>query len=1750
MSSKLTLKSFRLHTEKLNNKGQLVNSYAPFQNTLDSYNCISDCSTKFTSESPGLNFDLAHPVDMLVQKAYDGGVNLILNDGKNTPKIVNSRFSVQEDSTFKISDHTGFKDTNLYSYSDFAAQTSVIPYVKGVLQIEYKGILNNAGVLKNGIYIFYFKYADADGNMTQVQGESGLVYCHMGQTNSPGSIRFGLENEQTDKAVQFSLSNIDVAYDKVFVYFARVYGNESGHGTELYKILTPYTVKNGGVCDIVVTGSESQVQVTSDEVQINYADLGNAETQTSFMGMLLLGNVESTEHDWDALKEASWRIYPTIHQLSSGEVGSLSQLYEDNEASRDEDVKCGYYNTKNLYHRVGYWPEEIYRFGIVYIFEDGSLSPVLDTLGVDYVLRDSNHLDLGDVQVRDTFNLVKVGDQEKLERRMYEPENGQFTQTLNSKGVTRLPNMSNFDYIDGVLTPRPVYIQFHLNAVTGTLNQSKDQLRQFWKNHKIKGFFFVRQKRIPNILCQGLILKQTDKERGALPCLVSSSKILGQSFLDNNRFISHDGYISTKDEFNPQAMLAPDAILQTPIYNDIFTSGKFNLKPIYSFSTPYYKEGDYYFKYGSSVTSQQQKFTHDMRIISVPDSAPMLTNGVDYFSAMAGNSSEASKTSDLMYKWNYTTPDKLSTSTTVVRGLWSTYAGLEYSNVLSYGQLCNVYTSGRSNEDSWLDNTMRAIKYNNDAYYAICDRQDIEHDNNIINCFRGDCFISMYTHRMFRNFIDESYPTNSDIVDISSWRKNYAVRCTAYSTLSATGASFNNCKKENEGWRLNIVDDNVDTSQRMYNQIAEKFVLDVKKLSDITDFTITKDSLSYIRDGKTQKFDYINGSWVPVKPEQGQPEQTDQKPTFMTDISYAEGSSWWKYTFLQEPDPPKETGFALIDYATTMANINMHEYVERRVRNINRADLNAVGLGQWVTFPICSNLNIAMRDIDFKQATEEAIFNEKRAFFPYKQKNKFSKLPDSYCINQALKNTVPVQQYFHLPEWTYFKQEYFNRIYYSLMDNAGTNANEWKQLLSTNYIDYPKDYGVITKIIDNGNNVYIIFEHGIGSIQANVKESGGVGLGPLQIIDSTYGSMWKDSIIVTDVGIFGVDTVAKAIWKLSGQQVDIISTKTINKFLIDNIDLTEATKFPYVGHINVKSHYNKNKQDVIFTYYNDIPYILPNDGDIVGVDEFNRGIDIDGNVVTYPIDGSNENSERKEYIITPFESTWDSNIKAFTKLSDQTRIFWKRGTQWSVCYNLEMGQFTTFYDWIPLESSNIDNVFLSFDRGAVDNFKLYENEIVDLSVQDSRFEKSNVNIHSIDPAFIRITKKYKSPESFSIKLKGETYNAFSCYARLLDSNPLSFNILDESDQLLDTFTIDPNDNQWVFIYFPFPDGATRIEKVAPEGAIEFCDFRLIHTSTPLSTTLQTFCPDSNGIFPIESYRFRAIGNYMDLWKHGQAGIYDNQEKIRPTYWYGNQHEFNFEFVVNDSPAQQKVFNNLKILSNKTAPDKFEYEIVGEGYEWFEYKPIVEWVNKTAQQKYADNPSIYKDEDECRDLIFLDVLGKTSDQAAQLYPDFPKMFDIHKTIHKLPYLKMKHTDKKGTPERPAYKWENPKGTTYWEDRGLSNNIQKDKYSYNCSEPCLVEDDQLNETRIRTQQLGNDMRKYGRLRGNMQYLEDVWDVEIRPVQITWCYKHEGQLCKKKMTETRHRDKYLKVRVRYSGEDLAVIQGIVTLFSESYA
>jgi hypothetical protein len=70
-----------------------------------------------------------------------------------------------------------------------------------------------------------------------------------------------------------------------------------------------------------------------------------------------------------------------------------------------------------------------------------------------------------------------------------------------------------------------------------------------------------------------------------------------------------------------------------------------------------------------------------------------------------------------------------------------------------------------------------------------------------------------------------------------------------------------------------------------------------------------------------------------------------------------------------------------------------------------------------------------------------------------------------------------------------------------------------------------------------------------------------------------------------------VDTVGKKIWRTNGQDFTVISDFRVEKFLIDNISLTEFEKTPIIGLKNVKSHYNAFKSDVMFTFYDDINVI-------------------------------------------------------------------------------------------------------------------------------------------------------------------------------------------------------------------------------------------------------------------------------------------------------------------------------------------------------------------------------------------------------------------------------------------------------------------------------------------------------------------------------------------------------------------------------
>jgi hypothetical protein len=78
----------------------------------------------------------------------------------------------------------------------------------------------------------------------------------------------------------------------------------------------------------------------------------------------------------------------------------------------------------------------------------------------------------------------------------------------------------------------------------------------------------------------------------------------------------------------------------------------------------------------------------------------------------------------------------------------------------------------------------------------------------------------------------------------------------------------------------------------------------------------------------------------------------------------------------------------------------------------------------------------------------------------------------------------------------------------------------------------------------------------------------------------------------------------------------------------------------------------------------------------------------------------------------------------------------------------------------------------------------------------------------------------------------------------------------------------------------------------------------------------------------------------------------------------------------------------------------------------------------------------------------------------------------------------------------------------------------------------------------------IKKFGRLRGNMEYLEDAWDVQIQPIAIKYAYLKNNSLVLSDAKQSKIRDKYLKVRVRYDGTKYVIVNAIKTYYTISYA
>lgn len=1177
-------------------EGNMIHDYVPFKNLISSDGDIQSFRTN------KLSFSLDKPVDINIQPSFDGSVNLITNDDYDIPKLINSRFSTAEDNTFIIPDHFGNKDTNLYENDNIKLETSLYKTVSRIVKLEFLGL--DEGNLKCGTYHFYFKLCDNDGNSSDIISESGMVVCHKGKINNPFSISMGMEDESSDKSVTFKLTNLDDAYDFVKVYYTRTTSGKSQvdvtHAKEIdYK----FPIESG---IIKITGSEPELDSTIDIINFKYELASKVKSQTICQNKLFFGNIWKPKIPYEELKNLSLKIIPTIE--TENKFLDVNHFYTDNSYT---NYSNGYYNALNNYYKVGYFPEEFYRLGVVYIMSDFSLSPVFNVRGINY-LKES-------VDVVDADTIV------------YD-DNGYISGTNNTHNAY---GVINTGINNTILEKRtPLYINLKLRESSLNDNE-KELLGLIGDNKSIAGYFFVRQNRIPTILGQGMAIGKTKDNYGNLPCL-KRGKYFSESFLKTISIREKAGYnmrtsavnllsrsyVNINNDGNVQnkALLIPGAELNEEQYSNLFTSSDFKLTSYANAGITKKLNNGFYQQYYTSkhpimaTDTLKANTIYDTKLTQVSPNTPLTTNGVDYFSSKAGDKFQLNQLTSVNYDWEkYGEDIDVSPSVNVfshgavapivknlsqdkyIRGIFGGYVGSSNRN-LEYADIVNIRPEDFDYNNSYYEECELSRRFDNSIYHPITDRTEIKNITSNNKCFRGDCFIVTHTHRMLSNYIDPDTPTNNDIVQPYAWNNNFKVMT----------------KSNGNGLYI--------------NEVVPLFKARNPERDPLTKW------LSAI--GKLIAKSPIIGLGFDFDSMKDEP-----------------GIVWWDAYGHPNVEIilPGNSKYGNPSGTGEMFGIPGH-WQEYGLDKINRSDLNAVGLGHWITYSVLSNYNTCFRSEDMYNTQEENLLHQRRSFYPLTKMSINNKTQDSTYMNGCINKTLSDRNYHIMPDVPYIKQQFDNRIIYS--ESSPTNAfkNGFRVFPLSQYQDYPKTYGAIVKLVEFQGNIISVMEHGILLIPINERVQAANGQGgsvfintnkvlPInpRVISDTYGSIFEDSIIKTPAGIYGLDTVAKKIWYFDGQSLKILSDMKIERFLNTNIDISETDKFPKFGKLNIKSHYNNFKKDVIFTYNN-------------------------------------------------VKSHLDGNTEVFDE-----------ETKWSVCYNEYLQTFTTFYSWVPSHMVNIDTLSFSLD---------------------------------------------------------------------------------------------------------------------------------------------------------------------------------------------------------------------------------------------------------------------------------------------------------------------------------------------------------------------------------------------------------------------------------------------------------------------
>ena len=630
--------------------GDLTYSYSPLRNLYesDSNKILKD----FTTDN--LSYDPDHPVTIDCQQSYDGSVNLLLTDDNDTPRIVNSAFTVQENNKYERILRNQSIATNYYSDETVDSTTRLqrtISADHGFLTIDLESV-KDGGQLMGGNYIFMIKYCDEDYNETSIISESGIVSVFKGTQNS--NVVGTLADELSNKTVILKLSNFDPAYNYFKVVYKRSFCDLTGTlDWEFKEIATPYkiNVDSDGIYTLRIDGYETTVDTTYDTIIATNNVYNTARTEAQVQNTLFFGNVSESVEKQKELQQLSYYIKVAAKMQKDLNKG----LFQHNSIDHSD-----YADPNNTYNYLGYMPNELYRIGVVYIYNNDTTSAVYNLRG--------NKLELDEYNYSGDVNPYLDVDFDITSTFINECE--------NTKGVFIMPSVEVNQ--DNVI--RPISLQFEVDSIiTNKLHELG-----------IKGYFFVRQKRIPNFLAQGFSVGVSDN--AYIPMLPK----------DENGYFTHS-VISTTDgndgtlgkleitttNAKNRGLVCVDAFLNKGLQS-LLDGSKFKLVKVGTYSIS--NTTDTYIKASVELCNPVHV---EAQLIYVPEETSTRIYNSDVFSTKAGSAEDLHSLRNL--NWDSSDTDK-PVDTNTVRGNYTPFIGVidpktEDSNKsdLDYSSVYNIY---------------------------------------------------------------------------------------------------------------------------------------------------------------------------------------------------------------------------------------------------------------------------------------------------------------------------------------------------------------------------------------------------------------------------------------------------------------------------------------------------------------------------------------------------------------------------------------------------------------------------------------------------------------------------------------------------------------------------------------------------------------------------------------------------------------------------------------------------------------------------------------------------------------------------------------------------------------------------------------------------------------------------------------------------------------------------------------------------